>query len=227
MAKTRSTSRGGGTGAAPHSDRQRRDLIAERAYFRALDRGFEGGDPVDDWLAAEREVNRMMPTPRQQKQELEAHRKLRAVIREMLTEAREGVSAASLRETLERARTRLRAAGEYTADTVDRAMATIEKEIADTVQRLGPRWQSATGKTADLFEVWSDRSAAFLTTAADAAAQWLREAGVRLERPVYRTGEMTASGIFECTNCSMRIELETPAHLPPCPECQKTEFRRV
>jgi DUF2934 family protein len=35
---------------------QRRRMIAEAAYFRAQRRGFRGGDPVDDWLAAEAEV---------------------------------------------------------------------------------------------------------------------------------------------------------------------------
>jgi predicted nucleic acid-binding Zn-ribbon protein len=32
-------------------------MIAEAAYFRAAARGFRGGDPVGDWLAAENEVN--------------------------------------------------------------------------------------------------------------------------------------------------------------------------
>jgi Protein of unknown function (DUF2934) len=39
------------------SDEERRGLIAEAAYLRALERGFEGGDPVSDWLAAESEIN--------------------------------------------------------------------------------------------------------------------------------------------------------------------------
>ena len=30
--------------------------LAERAYFRALHRGFAPGHELDDWLAAEREV---------------------------------------------------------------------------------------------------------------------------------------------------------------------------
>ena len=214
-------------GAAPRTEQERRHRIAEIAYMRALERGFQGGDPVDDWLSAEREVNRLLPKPQQQKQELDAYRKLRAVVQEMFAEVRENMNAATVGETLDRARTRLREAGDYTADTVDRAAATIEKEMADTVLRLGPTWQTVTGKTADLFEVWRDRSAAFLATAAAGAGQWLKDAGVRLERPAYRTGEMTAPGIFECTGCGMRVELETPAHLPPCPECQRTEFRRV
>jgi hypothetical protein len=32
-------------------------MVAEKAYFRALNRGFQGGDPVEDWLIAEREIN--------------------------------------------------------------------------------------------------------------------------------------------------------------------------
>jgi len=35
----------------------RRDLIAEAAYFRAEQRGFEPGHELEDWLAAEGEVD--------------------------------------------------------------------------------------------------------------------------------------------------------------------------
>jgi hypothetical protein len=36
---------------------QRHAMIAECAYFRAAARGFDGGDPVADWLASETEVD--------------------------------------------------------------------------------------------------------------------------------------------------------------------------
>ena len=39
---------------------QLRQMIAEAAYFRAQRRGFQGGNPVDDWLAAEAEVQRAL-----------------------------------------------------------------------------------------------------------------------------------------------------------------------
>lgn len=43
--------------AGPFADRRERWLrIAEAAYFRAQQRGFEPGHEVDDWLAAEREI---------------------------------------------------------------------------------------------------------------------------------------------------------------------------
>ena len=34
--------------------------VAERAYFRAQERGFAPGHEVDDWLVAEREVAAML-----------------------------------------------------------------------------------------------------------------------------------------------------------------------
>ena len=36
---------------------ERERWIAEAAYYLALQRGFQGGNPVDDWLQAEREID--------------------------------------------------------------------------------------------------------------------------------------------------------------------------
>lgn len=38
------------------STEERRRMIAEAAYYRAERRGFAGGDPVEDWLTAEAEI---------------------------------------------------------------------------------------------------------------------------------------------------------------------------
>ena len=53
-ARTRE-SHGAGVDAA---ERQR--LIAEAAYLMAERRGFQTGDPAQDWINAEEEVNRML-----------------------------------------------------------------------------------------------------------------------------------------------------------------------
>jgi Protein of unknown function (DUF2934) len=50
--------------APPAAPKPREELIAELAYFRALDRGFEPGHEVDDWLAAEADFNLRMGTLR-------------------------------------------------------------------------------------------------------------------------------------------------------------------
>jgi hypothetical protein len=43
---------------APAAVRSRQIQIAELAYFRALDRGFEPGHELEDWLEAEAEFER-------------------------------------------------------------------------------------------------------------------------------------------------------------------------
>ena len=39
---------------------ERHRMIAETAYFLAQERGFHGGDPVSDWIEAERRVDRQL-----------------------------------------------------------------------------------------------------------------------------------------------------------------------
>ena len=39
---------------------QRQHMIAEAAYYRAEQRSFQGGDPQQDWLEAEAEIDHML-----------------------------------------------------------------------------------------------------------------------------------------------------------------------
>jgi hypothetical protein len=205
---------------------ERDRMIAEAAYFRALARGFQGGDPIDDWLAAEREINRLLPSPQQQKQELAAYEKLRQGVGKILSETRETLSADTIRHALAQAKTQLKSLGEHTADTVDRVAASVEKDMVHAVQRMGPKWEAFSEKTADLFHVWRDRGSQFLGRASAAAGEWLQQATGHLKAQTYRSGEMTAAGELVCTNCGETVQLATPAHVPLCPTCRGSEFRR-
>lgn len=45
--------------AAVITDEQRRQMIAEAAYYLSEQRGFAGGDPMQDWLEAEASVDQL------------------------------------------------------------------------------------------------------------------------------------------------------------------------
>jgi hypothetical protein len=47
-------------GGGAISPEERHRMIAEAAYFHALERGLDGGDPLGDWLAAEKQVEAML-----------------------------------------------------------------------------------------------------------------------------------------------------------------------
>ena len=209
------------------STEERQRMIAEAAYFRAMQRGFDGGSPLDDWLAAEREINRLLPSPQQQKQERAAYDKLRAGVSKVLAEARDTVNAETLKQAFERATAELKKTGEYTAETISKITTTLRKDMTSAAMKMGPKWEAFSEKSSDLFGVWRDRGSVFLGRAAEAVADWLHQAGSRFEQQVYQAGEMVHSGTFECIGCGERVVLQTPAHLPPCAKCRKVEFRRV
>jgi len=54
------------------SAEERQRMIAEAAYFRAQQRGFAGGDSLDDWLAAERQIDQASSSAGPQKKETRA-----------------------------------------------------------------------------------------------------------------------------------------------------------
>jgi hypothetical protein len=205
---------------------ERERMIAQAAYFRALARGFAGGDPVEDWLAAEREISRLLPSPQQQR-ELAAYETLRQDVKKILAEARDTLNADTIRQALNRAVEQLRQLGEHTADTIGKVAVSVERDMAYAARRLGPTWETFSEKTADLFHVWHDRGGQFLARAATAVGEWLQQTGGKLKSHTYRSGEMATSGTLECTVCGERLVLETPAHLPLCPRCRNMEFRRL
>lgn len=48
------------TPAAQLSEAQRHAMIAENAYYRSIERGPLNGDPMEDWLSAERMIDSAM-----------------------------------------------------------------------------------------------------------------------------------------------------------------------
>lgn len=209
------------------SAQERRRMIAEAAYYRALNRGFSGGDPLDDWVAAEREINRLLPSAKEQKEEALIYEKLRAKVTKLLADAQEAVNADTVRQALDKATEEMKKTGAYTAEAVGKIATSLRKDMINAAAAMGPRWEAFSEKSADLFGVWRDRSTVFLAQAADAVAEWLQQTRSRLARPTYRAGEMVASGTFECTLCGERLTLRTAAHLPACSKCGKLEYRRL
>ena len=136
------------------SAEERQRMIAEAAYFHAMERGFRGGNPMNDWLLAEREINLLLPSPQQQKQEMAAYEKLRDKVRKMLSEARGTVNAETMRQAFDKATDDIKKSGDYTTDTINKITMSLRKDMASAAQKMGPKWEAFTEKSADLFGVW-------------------------------------------------------------------------
>lgn len=43
----------------------------------------------------------------------------------------------------------------------------------------------------------------------------------------WHTGEIAGLGTFECKQCGEVIHFHKPGHVPPCPKCHATKYRRL
>lgn len=217
-----------GSGQILSVDRQdRQRMIAEAAYYIAAHRDFNGGDPVQDWIEAERQINRVLPSPKQQKEELAAYEKFRAELSILLAGLRESMDAEHVKHAFNTALEKIHAAGVYATDTVSKVSSTTKKDMANLVAHMGPGWEGYSAKAADLFAAWRSRGGNYITSAATAVGEWLAQTDVNIENQIYHSGEVTYSGVLECNACKKRITMDTASHIPLCPACRNTEFHRV
>jgi hypothetical protein len=130
---------------------ERRQLIAEAAYFRAERRGFVGGDPVRDWCEAEAEIeSRLRALEDGQlveriEEALEAARKRLAAVRRKLTRLssqarseweRDLDKLVALRDALKPKLVELKEQGVRAGRNVCEQAEKIRDELAEVVQRL-------------------------------------------------------------------------------------------
>ena len=156
---------------------QRHRMIETAAYFRAEKRGFAGGDPVTDWIEAEREIDVLFQSTdigdAAAGQEDAAYRKLRADFKRILAGAQDKINSDTIRQALDRAAGELKELGEFVPEAVDRAGKRLRREVADAIEKMGPRWDTLSGKSLGFFEIRRNKSSRFLNQARATLNGWV------------------------------------------------------
>lgn len=121
---------------------ERRRLIAEAAWNRAVARGFTNGDPVTDWLAAEREI--------------EARLNGRDESWLARLEGRLAMVRDEFKSLKKKAGPRAKAAREEWKKNVDKLEEVLDK-LEDRIESLGERGEKATRKArAQAEKLWTE-----------------------------------------------------------------------
>ncbi|MEW6219172.1 MAG: DUF2934 domain-containing protein [Thermodesulfobacteriota bacterium] len=204
----------------------RRKMIAEAAYFRAQKAG-AASDPLDNWLAAEQEIDRQLAEQGRgaQEEELAAFKRLRQELAAILAAAKGRLEADTFSQALDKAKAEVSRLEGFTAESVSRAAEAVRKEFARSIEKMDSGWHSVSIRTVDFFSVWSRRSAQFLTQAGAAADAWLHEMREKVAPHTFHSGDITSGGHFVCTSCGHLVHLEKAGHLPRCPVCDHSTFR--
>jgi hypothetical protein len=160
-------------------------------------------------------------------QEVAAYQRYYESVKTKLKETGDKIHVDTIKQAVDKAGDELKEAGEHSAETVKRLTVVLKKDIASTAEKLGPKWEKLKDRAHHFFDIWQDRSTVFLGHAASAVGEWLHKKGDSMEHHIYMAGELTYGGTFECTACGKRIDIKKASYIQPCPECLKSEFRRV
>lgn len=106
-----------------------------------------------------------------------------------------------------------------------RAARSIKRDLASTRSNFG-RARDVIQLSVDPSRVgggFTDLAAHLFGRAGDQFQEWAARSEEALE---FSTGEVTGPGTLTCTECGTELHLKRPSHIPPCPKCHKTDFRK-
>jgi hypothetical protein len=170
-------------------------------------------------MADDRKTNEDVTSPHL----VRAYRRMLERAREIL----ENETRPSLKDAVERARKSTVELGEVTREEADHVAGYLQRDLHDAGDYL-----SRTGR--ELRE-WAQIDLSMVehglvdlfVRAADRTRLDMEAFNRELKSgPLYRSGEMTGPGTLRCGNCGQLMHFHEPGHIPPCPKCHKTEFRR-
>lgn len=117
--------------------------------------------------------------------------------------------------------------GKLTQDEAEKVAGYLKRDIHDMGQYVND-----TGKELkDWFQfdlgLIEDRMEKMFTAAADKTSVELMKLKERAaEMGVWKTGEITAPGTLVCKECGEKLHFKKTAHIPPCPKCHGSSFKR-
>jgi len=133
----------------------------------------------------------------------------------------------TLKENMDKAMEKMTELGELSQEEVETIGGYLKKDLeqaADFLEKSGTTvadWlkfdlQFAEKKFAELFSETVDMTHLNL----DEMTEELKESAV------WHTGEITGIGILVCQSCGEKLHFKKPGHIPPCPKCSKTVFKK-
>lgn len=147
--------------------------------------------------------------------------------RTLLAQARAG-TLPSVPELIQHAKDTAVDLGELTREEAEHVGDYLQRDLEDAAKYL-----SYTGRgLAGWLGINPDMLRAGLRDALDTMVDHTQLELDRLAREAQRaserhTGEVMGPGTLECTNCGERLHFRGSGHVPPCPRCRGTVFRRA
>lgn len=165
------------------------------------------------------------PNPEQLKERLaEQYDKFAAKSHELFEASREK-SREALNVAIEKTREQMTALGELSAEQGKLFQEYMKRDLEQTAEEMRQLGEQAKERLhpSRLGAGALSSLAALLQLGGDALWKMSKQADQAL---IYKTGELTSAGTLTCMNCLHQMHFSETRHIPPCPTCRKTTFKK-
>jgi len=131
----------------------------------------------------------------------------------------------SMEKALDSAREQLTDAGEFSSEQGRAFKEFLRRDIEQTsihIKQLGSDAKEYLNLSR--LGVGALASLSLLLDKAEDAVSFLREKTDKVL--IFKTGEITSAGSLTCMDCGKSMQLKKTGHIPPCPKCANTKFRK-
>lgn len=156
----------------------------------------------------------------------EAYHRLMETLKVIWKDA-ENHAVPPLKEGLELSKQKLSDLGELTREELDHVGKYLQRDLDDAADFLEKSGKSIGDWVKRDLEFAEYKFAELFADLAETTRSKLDEFAMRARKVgEWHTGEMTSVGILECKSCGEKLHFKTVGHIPPCPKCQGTVFRK-
>ncbi|PCI70579.1 MAG: hypothetical protein COB26_01310 [Piscirickettsiaceae bacterium] len=144
-----------------------------------------------------------------------------------VVEKAEKIAIPTIDENIQQAKEKAIELGELSREEANKVAGYLKRDLDDVsaylqeTQEEFSEWLSfestlIEGKIGDWLNLVADKT----------KLQWDKLSLDAIKAQLYHSGEVTGPGTLECIACEQTLNFKKTGHIPPCPKCHKTEFKR-
>lgn len=115
---------------------------------------------------------------------------------------------------------------ELTHDEAERIAYYLRRDLQDAAQHTRQSERELADWLRFDVELIEERMLDFFAPLADHTRVELERLALQARHRGWHTGDVTAPGTLYCEVCGEEIHFHKPGHIPPCPKCKGSVFRR-
>lgn len=164
----------------------------------------------------------------------ELREKLEVAYEHMLETAKEFVvnarehSGPVIKQALQEAREKVADVSELTTEEIDKLSSYIEKDLYEAADFMSEQQRELSDwLKLDILVIEKFLLEQFASLA-DRTRIELEQLSIDADLyGEWHTGEILSMGVLKCEACGEELHFEKPGHIPPCPKCHGTKFKRI